>query len=81
MKPLHKLATGERAYIVDLRDGTLCLQLFELGCFPGDLVEVKENCADKNSIIIVINNTTINLYKKAAETIITNTVSFEFSLN
>jgi Fe2+ transport system protein FeoA len=81
MKPLHKLSSGEKAFIVDMLNSQLCEQLFELGVFPGDLVIVKENLANTNSLLVSINNNTFNINKKAAETIITNVVSFEVSLN
>ncbi len=81
MKSLNELGAGERAYIVDMRNSLLCDKLFEMGIFPGSLVEVKENSAFKQSIVVSINNKTFNIYKKAAETIITNVVHFEFCLN
>ena len=81
MKSLNELGAGERAYIVDMRNSLLCDKLFEMGIFPGSLVEVKENSAFNQSIVVSINNKTFNIYKKAAETIITNVVLFEFCLN
>ncbi|MFN8285164.1 MAG: FeoA family protein [Chitinophagales bacterium] len=81
LKPLDKLCAGERAYIVDMRNSKLCEKFFELGIFPGDLVEVKINSLDKNSLVIIVNNKTFNIFRQAAETIITHSVSFEFSLN
>ncbi len=81
MKPLHKLSSGEKAYIVDMRNSNLCEHFFEMGVFPGDLIEVKENRSDNNSLVVCINNKNFNIYKKAAETIITNVVSFEINLN
>lgn len=81
MKPLNKLGAGERAYIVDMRNSLLCDKLFQMGIFPGDLVEVKENSLFKHSIVVSINNKTFNIYRKAAETIITNVVHYDFSLN
>ena len=77
MKPLHHLNPGEKAFIVDMRNSKLCEKLFELGVFPGDLVEMKENNSDNNSIVVRINEHTFNIYRKAAETIITNVVSFQ----
>ena len=64
-----------------MRNGRLCEKLFELGIFPGDLVEVKSNSVDDNSIVVHINNNVFNIYKKTAETIITNVVSFTYHLN
>lgn len=81
LKPLDKLGAGERAYIVDMRNSKLCEKFFELGIFPGDLVEVKVNSVDNNSLVVTINDKTFNIFRQAAETIITHTVSFEFSLN
>ena len=81
MKPLHHLTPGEKAFIVDMRNSKLCEKLFELGVFPGDLVEMKENDSENNSIIVTINDHTFNIYRQAAETIITNVVSFQFGLN
>lgn len=81
MKPLHHLTPGEKAFIVDMRNSKLCEKLFELGVFPGDLVEMKENDSENNSIIVTINDNTFNIYKQAAETIITNVVSFQIGLN
>lgn len=81
MKPLDKLGAGERAYIVDMKNSKLCEKFFELGIFPGDLVEMKVNSVDHNSIVVTINNQTFNIFRTVAETIITHTVSFEFSLN
>lgn len=81
MKPLHQLAPGEKAFIVDMRNTMLCEKLFEMGVFPGDMVEMKENNRENNSVVVKINNLTFNIYRPAAETIITNVVSFEVSLN
>lgn len=81
MKPLNKLAGGERAYIVDMLSAQLCERLFEMGVFPGDMVIVKENKKDAGSLLVSINNKTFNINRKAAEMIITNVVSFEISLN
>ncbi|MFM2307026.1 MAG: hypothetical protein RLZZ367_1695 [Bacteroidota bacterium] len=81
MKPLHQLAPGEKAFIVDMRNTMLCEKLFEMGVFPGDMVEMKENNRETNSVVVKINNLTFNIYRPAAETIITNVVSFEVSLN
>ena len=81
LRSLDKLGAGERAYIVDMRNSRLCEKFFELGIFPGDLVEMKVNSATDTSIVVTINNKTFNIFRAAAETIMTNTVSFEFSLN
>ncbi|MCX6198482.1 MAG: FeoA family protein [Bacteroidetes bacterium] len=81
MKPLNKLSTGEKAFIVDMRNSKLCDELFKLGVFPGDLVEMQENSVFNNSLVVKINNKKFNIFKNAAETIITNVVSFEFALN
>lgn len=81
MKPLTHLQPGERAFIVDMKNGHFCTKLFELGVFPGDMVEIKENTSDTQSIVFKINGRTYNLIKGVAETIITNVVSFDICLN
>jgi Fe2+ transport system protein FeoA len=81
MKPLHQLSPGEKAFIVDMQSPTICEKLFEMGVFPGDLVEVKENNAENNLLIVKINNNTYHIFKKAAATILTNVVSLQLSLN
>ena len=81
MKPLHKLPSGEKAYIVDIGNPLFCEKFFDLGIFPGDLVEVKENSLNSNSLIVCVNKKVFNIYKRMAETIITNVVSFEINLN
>lgn len=78
MKPLHLLLPGEKAFIVDIQNSKFCETLFEMGVFPGDLVEMKTNDANQNSVVVSINNRTYNIYRPTAEIIITNVVSFEF---
>lgn len=81
MKSLDKLSAGERAYIVDMKNSRLCEKLFEMGVFPGAFVEVQFNSTEHSSVVVKINGRTYNIYKPAAETIITNTVLFEINLN
>ena len=81
MISLDKLGAGARAYIVDMRNTKFSEKLLELGILPGDLVEVKHNCQLNNSMIVTVNNKTFNIFRPAAETIITNQVSFEICLN
>jgi len=81
LRPLDKLNAGERAYIVDMKNTLLCEKLFEMGVFPGDLVEVKENNANHSCMIVSINNQSFMIYKIAAQTIVTNVVHFQFALN
>ena len=45
------------------------------------MVEIKENSSDNQSIVVAINNHTYNIVKGAAETIMTNVVSFDICLN
>jgi Fe2+ transport system protein FeoA len=64
-----------------MRNTKFCEKLFEMGVFPGDMVEMKENDTGNNSVVVKINNQTFNIFRLAAETIITNVVSFQISLN
>lgn len=81
MKSLDKLGEGERAYIVEISNNILQEKLFEMGVFPGDEVIMKTNSDDHNSVVISVRGQTFNLFKPAAETVITQAISFEFSLN
>lgn len=81
MKLLNLLAPGEKAYIVDMQNTKLCEKLFEHGIMPGDEVEMHENEEGHRSLVIIINRKKFQLFKKAAETILTNPVSLEVSLN
>lgn len=81
LKPLTHLRPGQKAFIVDMRNSHFCEKLFELGVFPGDMVEIKENSGETQSIVVKINDNTFNIFKGAAETIITSVVSFDICLN
>jgi Fe2+ transport system protein FeoA len=81
MKSLDKLRVGERAYIVEISNNKLQEKLFEMGILPGDEVIMKVNSEKHNSVIVSVRGQTFNLFKPAAETIITRALSFEFSLN
>ena len=81
MKPLSELAKGEFCYIVDLKDKKLTLELFELGCFPGDLIRVVENLPDIDFMTFRCRKNLIHLYKGKARSVITNPTSFHFCLN
>jgi Fe2+ transport system protein FeoA len=81
MKPLSDLPKGEFAYIVDLRDKTLTVELFDLGCFPGDLIRVIENKASLDFMTFRCRKNVIHLYRNKARAVITNSTSFHFCLN
>lgn len=81
MKTLNELSPGERAFIVDMRNSQLCQKLFAMGVFPGSVVEVRKNDIKADSLVVIINNQTFIIYKHAAESILTNTVTFELSMN
>jgi Fe2+ transport system protein FeoA len=81
MKPLSELAKGEYGYIVDLNDKKLMVELFDLGCFPGDLIRVINNTPLMDFITFKCRKNLIHLYKTKAKSIITNPTSFHFCLN
>ena len=81
MRPLSELPKGEFAYIVDLKDKSLTVELFELGCFPGDLIRVVENIPNIEFMTFRCRKNLIHLYKGKAKSIITNATSFHFCLN
>ena len=81
MKPLTDLSNDEFGYIVDLSDRDLTLELFDLGCFPGDLIRIIENKADTDFITFRCRKNVIHLYREKARAIITHHISFHFCLN
>lgn len=80
-RALSNLAEGESAFIVDLRDGKLTEYLLERGFIPGSRIYMKENKADKNSVVVKIGGRTIHIFRQSAETIITSQIAFDFCLN
>ena len=81
MKPLSDLSKGQFAYIVDLKDGDVTVEFFELGCFPGDLIRVVENTPEVDFMTFSCHESLIHLYKGKAKHVITNATSFHFCLN
>jgi Fe2+ transport system protein FeoA len=72
---------GEKAYIVDVNNHKLCEKFFEMGVFPGDLVEVQINASGNNQITVRINSRTFRIFKKAAEHVMTGAVDKQVCLN
>jgi Fe2+ transport system protein FeoA len=81
MKPLSDLLQGEFGYIVDLKDKNVIAQLFEAGCFPGDLIRVIDNHPTQEFITFRYRKNLIHLHRAKAKTIMTNPVSYYFCLN
>ena len=81
MKPLTELERGEYGYIVDMRDSQITCQLFDMGCFTGDLICVESNRPERDFMTFSCREHYYRLYKPKAETIITNVVSYQFCLN
>ena len=81
MKPLSEMLRGEYGYIVDLNDKNVTAQLFEAGCFPGDLIRVVENQPAHSFMVFRYRKNIIHLDRSKAKTIITNPVSYSFCLN
>ena len=81
MKPLTALKKGEFGFIVDLRDAVVCLEVFDFGCFPGEQIDVLENCPNAEHMRILLHNRAHKIAKLKAKTIITNVVSYDINLN
>ena len=81
MKPLSELPIGEFAYIVDLEDKGLTVELFELGCFPGDLIRVLDNVPTSDFMSFRCRKNVIHIYRGKAKSVITNATSFHVCLN
>jgi Fe2+ transport system protein FeoA len=72
---------GEFGYIVDLNDLNVTTQLFEAGCFPGDLIRIVENQPAREFITFRYRRNLIHLDRAKAHTIMTNPISYSFCLN
>ena len=81
MKRLTQLKKGEFAFVVDLRDPIVCLEMLDNGFFPGEKVDVLENMPDDNHILVAMNNKHYLIIKNKANSIITNVVSYDIHLN
>ena len=81
MRPLSDVPKGEFAYIVDLEDKALTVELFELGCFPGDLIRVIDNAPETDFMTFRCRKNLIHLYRGRAKSVITNPTSFHVCLN
>jgi len=81
MKRLTQLKKGEFAFVVDLRDPIVCLEMLDNGFFPGEKVDVLENMPDANHILVAMNTKHYQIIKKKANSIITNVVSYDIHLN
>lgn len=81
MRPLSDLLRGEFGYIVDLTDKDLISQLFEAGCFPGDLIRVIDNDPERNFMTFRLRRQVFHLDRAKASTVLTNPVSYYFCLN
>lgn len=80
-KPLTKLNPGEKAYIVDLKNGKVGEYLLKAGIFPGDLIEIQYITPAKNYVVFKVNNEHIKMHMNAAETVLTHFVQHQFCLN
>ena len=81
MRPLSDLLRGEFGYIVDLTDRHLIEQLFDAGCFPGDLIRVIDNDPEQNFMTFRLRRQVFHLDRAKASTILTNPISYYFCLN
>lgn len=81
MKPLSSLNKGEQAFIIGTNSDDSCIQLLEIGCYPGELVELHGYNMERSKFLVRSGHKMIELSADAAESILTNPVNLVFNLN
>ncbi|MEK6616043.1 MAG: FeoA family protein [Bacteroidota bacterium] len=72
-KPLNTLAQlrkGEKGIIDSFTDVEISLKLLEMGCLPGEMIEVKNIAPFGDPIAITVGGYTLGLRKDEASTVI-----------
>ncbi|MEN3323932.1 FeoA family protein [Mariniflexile soesokkakense] len=67
---LAELKRGERAIIIDVSSIHIPLKLLEMGCLPGNLVELVQLAPFKDPMYLNINGTHLAIRKETATHII-----------
>lgn len=63
---LAELKRGERAIIVDVSSNDIPLKLLEMGCLPGNLVELVQLAPFQDPMYLNINGTHLAIRKETA---------------
>jgi ferrous iron transport protein A len=69
-KTLETLKLGEKAKIIDIDDAILAPKLFEMGCLPGEFVELKSVAPMGCPIAIEVSGYLLSMRKSEAHHVI-----------
>ena len=72
MKSIADLKRGEKATIVDISAETIPLKLLEMGCLPGNEVEVIKIAQIKDPLYLNINDTFLAIRLETAKAVLVN---------
>lgn len=81
MKPLSQLRKGEQAFIIGTNTDQSYVRLGDLGCYPGELIELHGINSNKSAYLIRCKHRLFELSADQAEAIMTNNVNLIVSLN
>ena len=74
MTSIADLKGGQKAVITDISADTIPLKLLEMGCLPGNNVEVIKIAQIKDPIYLIINDTYLAIRLETAKDIFVNIV-------
>lgn len=66
---LDELKIGGKAIIEEICDTNICIKLIEMGCLPGEIVQVRMTAPFRDPIAIEVAGNLISLRKSEARTI------------
>jgi ferrous iron transport protein A len=72
MKSIADLKRGQKATIVDISAETIPLKLLEMGCLPGNEVEVIKIAQIKDPLYLNINDTFLAIRLETAKAVLVN---------
>ncbi|MCS6933833.1 MAG: ferrous iron transport protein A [Chitinophagales bacterium] len=81
MRPLSQLKPGEKALIIDVSNRLVARKLSREGLSPGDIVTVKENDPQSQTLLIDVNNSTYRLFTPIADTIFIHKINIPLCFN
>jgi len=69
------LKKGEKALIVEININEIPLKLIEMGCLPGNEIELRQTAPLGDPLYFIINDSQVAIRKDTAEEIIIDTAS------
>ena len=75
MKNLAQLRVGEKAIIDSFSDNKMALRLLEMGCTPGELVEIERIAPLGDPIAISVSGYLLSLRKAEASIVLVSLIS------